>query len=100
MTVSGRSRPALHAPRSERKARGTALDPFGRDQLRRLERQVRDDYESTLEHLCDTLSSATHAAAVTVAELPQDIRGYGPVKEAALQRYQQRRRQLHAPLPA
>ncbi len=63
--------------------RGTVLDPFGYSDDRKLERRLLADYEMMLDEISKGLSGDTHAIAVELATLPQTIRGYGPVKQAA-----------------
>jgi indolepyruvate ferredoxin oxidoreductase len=62
--------------------RGTKLDIFGWTAERRMERQLVIDYESTLEEILNKLSPANHGTALRLANLPDEIRGYGHVKEA------------------
>jgi indolepyruvate ferredoxin oxidoreductase len=61
--------------------RGTAFDPFGRTAERKMERALIDEYEARMTMVAGALTSANHAAAVSLASLPQQIRGYGHVKE-------------------
>jgi indolepyruvate ferredoxin oxidoreductase len=60
--------------------RGTALDVFGRTEERRMERQLIADYEKTVDELLAKLDRTNHAAAVAIASIPEEIRGYGHVK--------------------
>ncbi|MFN4350594.1 MAG: indolepyruvate ferredoxin oxidoreductase family protein [Hylemonella sp.] len=60
--------------------RGTAFDPFGRTEERRAERALVAEYRACIEELLAGLSAANHAAAVEIARLPEQIRGYGHVK--------------------
>ncbi len=62
--------------------RGTALDLFGYSAERRLERQMIGDYEKVLDEIGQRLSSSTHATAVALAGLPEEIKGFGHVKHA------------------
>jgi indolepyruvate ferredoxin oxidoreductase len=64
--------------------RGTALDPFGRTHERRMERRLIAEYEAVVAEILERLTPSTHAAAVGLASIPEEIRGYGPVKEAHL----------------
>jgi len=66
--------------------RGTRLDPFGYQAERRIERDLVDDYEQTLDKLVAGLSKNSFDAALEVARLPDDIRGYGHVKAASIER--------------
>ena len=62
--------------------RGTRVDLFGWTAERRMERQLIADYEATLEEILNKLSSSNHATALRLANLPDEIRGYGHIKEA------------------
>jgi len=64
--------------------RGTAFDPFGRTEERRLERRLIADYEARVAELAQGLDAERHAVAVAIAGVPAQIRGYGHVKLASL----------------
>lgn len=64
--------------------RGTRVDPFGWTQERRSERALRDQYIEDVKQLASELNLDNLQLAVMIAELPNDIRGYGHVKEAAI----------------
>jgi indolepyruvate ferredoxin oxidoreductase len=64
--------------------RGGALDFFAKTEERRHERQLIEDYIKQLDEVCAKLNSANHAAAVALASVPDEIRGYGHVKERKL----------------
>ena len=66
--------------------RGTAFDPFGYSEDRRIERQLIADYEATLEHILSGLSEKNYRFAVALAKVPDEIRGFGPVKEQSLKK--------------
>jgi indolepyruvate ferredoxin oxidoreductase len=68
-----------------RRLRGTALDPFGYTAERRAERALIEEYRARVERALATLTPATHASAVAVAEVPEHIRGYGPIKERSIE---------------
>jgi indolepyruvate ferredoxin oxidoreductase len=68
-----------------KRLRGTALDVFGHTQERRLERQLARDYEALVrEELLPALRPDNLALAVRLAEVVQQVRGFGPVKLANL----------------
>ena len=67
-----------------RRLRGTALDVFGYTQERRMERQLIGEYEVTINELIGKLNSDNHALAAKIASIPEEIRGYGHVKERNL----------------
>jgi indolepyruvate ferredoxin oxidoreductase len=64
--------------------RGTPLDLFGRTEERRTERALIEEYRGTVEELLARLSASNHALAVQIAALPEQIRGYGHVKQRNL----------------
>ena len=66
--------------------RGTAFDIFGRTEERRAERQAIAEYEALLDEISASLTTENHAAAVALAALPLEIRGFGHIKEANRQR--------------
>jgi indolepyruvate ferredoxin oxidoreductase len=63
--------------------RGTRFDMFGRTAERRMERRLRNDYEADMIRLACELAPETHDIAVKLAALPDGLRGFGHVKEAA-----------------
>ncbi len=80
--------------------RGSVLDPFGHSAERRLERELIADYEADVDHLLGVLNEANYRTAVAIAELPEQIRGYGHVKQRALEAARQEKRRLLARLQA
>lgn len=76
--------------------RGSFLDPFRFSEDRKLERRLIEDYEQMLDEVIKGLTSDTHGIAVELAALPQTIRGFGPVKQAAADAADARREELLA----
>ncbi|MGO1766458.1 MAG: DUF6537 domain-containing protein, partial [Advenella sp.] len=74
--------------------RGTALDPFGRTAERRAERALVENYFDLLDEFNHSLNETNYDAAVQLAVLPDDIRGYGHIKEANMEKAAIRRTQL------
>jgi indolepyruvate ferredoxin oxidoreductase len=66
--------------------RGTALDIFGYSDERRRERELIVDYEQALEEILAGLGRDNHATAVAIASIPEEIRGFGPVKARHLEK--------------
>ena len=62
--------------------RGTRFDPFGWQADRRLERQLIQRYEHTLDALMIGLRSDNLQLAAEIASLAEKIRGYGHIKQA------------------
>ena len=67
--------------------RGTPLDVFGYTAERREERSLRDDYVQTIHGLLTNLTVETLPKALAFAQLPQDVRGFGHIKEAGMTNY-------------
>jgi indolepyruvate ferredoxin oxidoreductase len=74
--------------------RGTALDPFGYGEERKVERKLIEDYEKLIGELLSKLNASNHAVAVALAALPEKIRGFGPVKAASLVKVDAERKAL------
>ena len=60
--------------------RGTPLNPFGYSADRKRDRKLVQDYEQTVEKLLADLSFDNLAAAIEIASLPANIRGFGAIK--------------------
>jgi indolepyruvate ferredoxin oxidoreductase len=60
--------------------RGTAFDVFGRSEERRTERALITEYQACIGELLAGLDAGNLTAAVEIAGIPEDIRGYGHVK--------------------
>ncbi len=75
---------SFRALRAMKRLRETPLDPFGRDPDRRVERALIREYE----RLFASLGGVDYETAVRLARSPMAIRGYGPVKQAAVERWQ------------
>jgi indolepyruvate ferredoxin oxidoreductase len=95
--------PLFRVLRHGKVLRGTAFDLFGRQEDRRAERAMIDAYTSDMREALAALSPATLDTAVALAELPDSVRGFGPVKLANWRRARERRAVLlakpHQPEP-
>ncbi len=78
--------------------RGTPLDIFGRTDERKMERALIAQYEADMAKVIAEHGVKAHDAAVALAELPLQIRGFGPVKEANEAKAAKRREELLAAL--
>jgi indolepyruvate ferredoxin oxidoreductase len=78
--------------------RGTAFDIFGQTVDRKLERDLIVGYEKDVATVLGLLSPLTLDTAIEILSLPDRIRGYGPVKEKAVQDAKARYAQLAADL--
>jgi indolepyruvate ferredoxin oxidoreductase len=80
--------------------RGGRFDPFGYTGERREERRVAGEYLASMADVCASLDRGSLAWATELAQLPAEIRGFGPVKEEALAVYRRKREALLAAVPA
>jgi indolepyruvate ferredoxin oxidoreductase len=62
--------------------RGTAFDIFGWTEERKMERQLIDDYRSLVEEIVDSVTESNIDLAKKLLSLPEEIKGFGHVKEA------------------
>ena len=62
--------------------RGGAFDLFGYTAERKLERRLIGEYFDTVDELLAKLDRDNRALAVEIASIPEQIRGYGHVKDA------------------
>ena len=76
-------RPAMRLLAKMKPLRGTALDPFGYSEERKMERALIAEYRALLDHLTAGLTFENRDDRAAKAALVMDIRGFGPVKRAA-----------------
>ncbi|SMX31564.1 indolepyruvate ferredoxin oxidoreductase family protein [Octadecabacter ascidiaceicola] len=80
--------------------RGTVWDVFGRTAERKMERELITQYEADMEEMRSLVRPDTKEAAIALAKLPLDIRGFGPVKHENVLKTAKRREELLATLRA
>jgi len=61
--------------------RGTKLDYFGKTEERQTERALIREYVQHIDGVLENLTADSHAHAVNVARVPENIKGFGHVKE-------------------
>ena len=81
-----------------KKLRGTPLDVFGYHPERKMERALIAQYEADMKAVIAQHGSDASDAAVALAELPLQIKGFGPVKVANEAKAAKRREELLAAL--
>ncbi len=64
--------------------RGSALDIFGYSEERKTERALISQYIEDIDVLMSGLNKDNFALALKIAQIPQEIRGYGHVKEKSV----------------
>jgi indolepyruvate ferredoxin oxidoreductase len=93
-------RPAFRSLVALRRLRGTAFDPFGRTEVRRVERALVAEYRDVITRLADGLTADNHALAVEIAGLPDMVRGYEEIKLANVRAYRERMAELLSSPPS
>jgi indolepyruvate ferredoxin oxidoreductase len=95
--------PLFRTLRSARRLRGTALDPFGRTEMRQLERALIGEYRELVARALDRLTPNTASVVLQIVQLPDMVRGYEEIKLANVERMRARSaellEQLDAPAP-
>jgi indolepyruvate ferredoxin oxidoreductase len=89
-------RPAFRVLAGMRRVRGTWLDPFGRTEVRRVERALIAEYREVVETLLAGLTPGNHALAVRIAALPDMVRGYEDIKLENVRAYHEQLARLLA----
>ena len=78
----------LASLRKLRKLRDTPLDIFGKTAERRMERQLIEDYRDAMENVMARVGEvgfdATRDTALALARLPEQISGFGHIKEESV----------------
>ncbi|WP_292936628.1 indolepyruvate ferredoxin oxidoreductase family protein [Noviherbaspirillum sp.] len=74
--------------------RGTFLDPFRRSPERKLAQRLLAEYEQDIAQLLDGLDATHLDLAVEIAGWPEQVRGYGHVREASAQKLASQRTNL------
>jgi indolepyruvate ferredoxin oxidoreductase len=82
--------PALWLLARMRRLRGSALDPFGRAEVRRLERDLVGWYLGLLDRGLEALRPETAPAVAELLSLPDGIRGYEGLKLESARRTRER----------
>ena len=67
-----------------KRLRGTIFDVFGYTAERKAERRLIAEYEAIVDEILGGLSADNHGLAVSIAAIPDEIRGFGHVKDKAI----------------
>jgi indolepyruvate ferredoxin oxidoreductase len=78
--------------------RGSMLDPFGHTEERKTERALIEQYCATITSLCASLDAKNLSLVTEIARIPEEIRGYGHVKERHLHNAKEKEARLLAQL--
>jgi len=90
--------PAFRGLRGLRRLRGTPLDPFGLPEVRRVERELIEEYRALVDRALARLRPETHATVAQIAGLPDMVRGYEHVKLGNVERFRAEAARLEASL--
>jgi indolepyruvate ferredoxin oxidoreductase len=90
--------PLFKVMRHGKLVRGTVLDPFGYQAERKWERASIGQYTADLRAAMAALRPDTLEIAISLSALPDQIRGFGPVKEANRDKAEAQRATLLAQL--
>ncbi len=74
--------------------RGTRLDPFGYDAVRKTERALVAQYRELVFAAADALDANSYARAVELARLPDIVRGYDEIKLRNVEQFWEKARAL------
>ncbi|MGO4377062.1 indolepyruvate ferredoxin oxidoreductase family protein [Pseudoduganella sp. RAF19] len=89
---------AMRALASLKGLRGTAFDIFGYTEERRSERAMAEEFMHLIEQECGRMDSSRYESALELARLPQEVRGFGHVKQQAMEEYRRKLQQWqHTP---
>jgi len=96
MAVGGWIMPLFNLLTKMRALRGTLFDPFGYTAERRQERALIPHYLELVLTVAARLTDANVGSAIALVSEINEVRGYGPVKEAAMMAYKAKVRTLQA----
>jgi indolepyruvate ferredoxin oxidoreductase len=82
--------PAFRLLAKGKRLRGSRLDPFGRTRVRRIERALPGEYRDAMLRVLRDLKAEDLDDAVTIASLPDEVRGYEDIKLGRVNAYRAR----------
>jgi indolepyruvate ferredoxin oxidoreductase len=87
-------RPAFVGLAKAKALRGTPLDPFGRAEVRRVERELAASHAALVDRLSASLTAESYEIAVQAAAAAEIVRGYEDIKLGNVARYRARLAEL------
>ncbi len=90
ISIGAWATPGIGALAKAKRLRGTRLDPFGRAEVRKLERELVNDYTTLVEQVASALTASNHSAAVELVSLVDVVRGYEELKVRRVGEYRAR----------
>jgi indolepyruvate ferredoxin oxidoreductase len=90
--------PAFRSLHRMRRLRGTAMDPFGKAEVRRVERALIGEYRDLVDRALERLAPDTHAKVAEIAGLADVVRGYEDIKLRNVERFRADAQRLESAL--
>jgi indolepyruvate ferredoxin oxidoreductase len=88
ITIGPSARPLIWLLAAGRSLRGSIFDPFGWAEVRRVERKLAATYREAICEVIEALAERSFDAAVELARLPDEVRGYEDLKLERAAAYQ------------
>ncbi|GAB24161.1 hypothetical protein GOPIP_063_00750 [Gordonia polyisoprenivorans NBRC 16320 = JCM 10675] len=103
MSLGAWAKPGLGTLAKMKRLRGTRLDPFGYNAIRRTERALIGEYRSLVDSIVAAWESGSvtpqqYSSIVELAALPDMVRGYEGIKMANVARYRETVAQMRSTL--
>jgi len=76
----GLALPVMRLLSKAKAIRGTRFDLFGYAEIRKIERQIRDEYQKEIGEALEVLTEDNFEQVLTLAALPQNVRGFEHIK--------------------
>ncbi|WP_417517076.1 indolepyruvate ferredoxin oxidoreductase family protein [Minwuia sp.] len=86
--------PVFHVLAKLKGLRGGRFDIFGRTEERKMERRLISDYEAIIEEIIAKLDGRNYMHAVELAMLPEQMRGYGHIKDRNVEVAKRREKEM------
>ncbi len=90
VTIGTWATPGIRALARAKSLRGKPWDPFGRAEVRRVERGLRDEYLGYLHRALAVVGHENYDAVVALAGFADEVRGYEDIKLANVARWRER----------
>ena len=87
ITIGKWATPGIKALARGKRLRGTSVDPFGRAEVRRVEQALPGEYLTAIDLVLEELTVENLPDAISLAELPDVVRGYEDIKLANIEIY-------------
>lgn len=94
ITVGRWIMPLLKLLANFRFLRNTHLDPFRYSKEHQWERRMISNYRHLLQRIKNHCHRGNYHTAIELAQLPEMIKGYGPIKLASIKKHEEQRRHL------